>query len=136
MNALLNPTWQPSVAARKASALISITVTSPSAVMVVVRRPMRAGEVEDLAEAAARLDDVELLAEQRDADLAFDEQVEAVALVGLLDDRRFRFHRLPAADPHDFPERDVVEVLEERHVAQLVELLRVGSRGARQAQRA
>ena len=38
MKALLKPTWQASVEARSAAALISITVASPSAVMVVVRR--------------------------------------------------------------------------------------------------
>src|SRR5512135_1305902 len=39
------------------------------------------GEVEDLAEAAAGLDDVELLARERDVDLAGDEQEEALAVV-------------------------------------------------------
>src|SRR5260221_3514199 len=43
--------------------------------------PGGAGEVEDLAEAAAGLDGVERLAEQGHADLAFDQEVEAVALV-------------------------------------------------------
>ena len=37
MQALLNADWQPSVAARMASALTSMTVTSLRAVMVVVR---------------------------------------------------------------------------------------------------
>ena len=44
MNALFRPTWQASVAARIACALISIAVMSVSAVMVVVRRSIRSAK--------------------------------------------------------------------------------------------
>src|SRR5207245_4240205 len=85
--------------------------------------PHAAGEVQDLAEAAAGLDDVELLAEEHYADFAADQEEEAVALIGLPDDDGSRFDGLPAADAHHLPERDVVEVLEEGHIPEPVELL-------------
>src|SRR5439155_11745969 len=97
--------------------------------------PHAAGEIENLAEAAPPLDGVELLAKERHAHFAGYEEVEAVALVGLPDDDGSRVHGLPAADLHDLPQGDVVEVLEKRHVAQLVELLRIGNRRPRKAQR-
>src|SRR5205814_1679169 len=90
--------------------------------------PRPAGEIENLAEAAPGLDGVELLAQESHAHFAGYQEVETVALVGLPDDDGSRVHGLPAADPHDLPQGDVVEVLEKRHIAQIVELLGIGNR--------
>ena len=80
MKALLKPTWQASVAARSGVGL-DLDDGDLVAGGDGGGAPLGAvGEVEDLAEAAAGLDGGERLAQQRDADLALDQQVEAVAL--------------------------------------------------------
>src|SRR5262245_38993528 len=92
-------------------------------------------EVEQLTEAPAAAHGVDRGAVDRNVDLALHEEIETLTRVTLADDRRLPGDRPPRADPQCFPERDVVEVLEGRERAQLVELRRVGDRLAGEAQR-
>src|SRR5258706_55039 len=77
---------------------------------------------------------VALLTTGRHAHLGVDQEIETIGLVGLTDNDGSRVQGLPAADAHDLPQGDVVEVLEKRHVTQIVELLRIGDRCAGKAQ--